>query len=263
MILSVRRLGMNGMAHRNPRDGSNCTVLTLSFGGYCQSVHVHMPVRVEIFGGAETQKAEESLRERALGLIRYGERLLGLIRCGLLTASPLEEVGLRAEERVGEGLGARLRALSNEALALQRLHQLPLVKLLQQLALKELQQRCAAAAREGQEGSLLCSRAFEPRKGTDVARGEYAVGRRQHRVVRDEGDARVLCECRGRFFGWAFMDLLEWDASTLKERRRLRCEGQIGALMGMTAYGDLVIGGYSDKCLRVWNTATGGCDHVL
>jgi len=117
-----------------------------------------MPVRVEIFGGAETQKAEESLRERALGLIRYGERLLGLIRCGLLTASPLEEVGLRAEEMVGEGLGARLRALSNEALALQRLHQLPLVKLLQQLALKELQQRCAAAAREGQEGSLLCSR---------------------------------------------------------------------------------------------------------
>ena len=73
------------------------------------------------------------------------ERLPREIRYGLLTATQLEEVGWRAEEMVGEGLGARLRALANEApLALQ---QLP------------------AAAWEGQEGGLLCSRAFEPRKG--------------------------------------------------------------------------------------------------
>ena len=47
-----------------------------------------------------------------------GERLLGLMWCGRLTASRLAEVGLRAEEMVGEGLGARLRALANEVLAL-------------------------------------------------------------------------------------------------------------------------------------------------
>ena len=67
---------------------------------------------------------------------------------------------------VGEGLGARLRALAKAALALQQL---------------------LAAA---QEGSLLCSRAFEPRTGPDVAWGEYAGGRRQHRVVRDKKDAK-------------------------------------------------------------------------
>ena len=84
---------------------------------------------------------------------RGGERLLGLIWYGLLTASRFEEVGLRAEEMVGEGQGARLRDLAKAALPLQQL---------------------LAAA---QEGSLLCSRAFEPRKGTDVAWGEYAGGR--------------------------------------------------------------------------------------
>ena len=31
----------------------------------------------------------------------------------------------------------------------------------------------------------------------------------------------------------------------------------------MTACGDLVISGHMNFCLRVWNTATGGCDHVL
>ena len=82
-------------------------------------------------------------------------------------------------------------------------------------------------------------------------------------MVRDEGDARVLHECGGSFFGGVFMDLLQWNASTLEERWRLRCEGQIGALICLTAFGNLVIGGYSDKCLRVWNTATGGYDHVL
>ena len=85
------------------------------------------------------------------------------------------EVVLRAEEMVGERQGARLCALAKEALALK---QLP------------------AAAREEQEGSLLCSRAFEPRTGTDVAWGEYAGGRRQHRLVRDKGDAWSLCESR-------------------------------------------------------------------
>ena len=58
------------------------------------------------------------IRYGLLGLIRYG--LLGLIWYGLLTALRLEEVGLRAEEMVGEGLGARLRALAKAALAMQQ-----------------------------------------------------------------------------------------------------------------------------------------------
>ena len=144
---------------------------------------------------------------------------------------------------VGEGLGARLRALSNEALARQ---QLP------------------AAVQWGDHG-LLCSHAFKVRKGTDVAWGEYAGGRRQHRLVRDKGDAWSLCESGGRVFGGiADGSLLEWDRSTLEERRRLRCEGQVGDVVCVTACGDLVmISGHNDGCLRVWNMATGGCDHVL
>ena len=37
--------------------------------------------------------------------------------------------------------------------------------------------------------------------------------------------------------------LLEWDRSTLEERRQLRCKGQVGAVCCMTACGDLVISG--------------------
>ena len=87
------------------------------------------------------------------------------------------------------------------------MQQLPLLHLLQQQALQELLHRCDAtaacggAAQKGQEGGLLCSQAFEPRKGRDVAWGEYSAGRRQHRLVRYEGDANALCECGGRVFG--------------------------------------------------------------
>ena len=80
----------------------------------------------------------------------------------------LQEVGLRAEEMVGEGLGASLHAPAKAVLAKQ---QLP------------------AAA---QEGSLMCSRAFEPHKGTDVACGEYAGGKQQHQMVLDEKDVWSL-----------------------------------------------------------------------
>jgi WD40 repeat protein len=119
-----------------------------------------------------------------------------------------------------------------------------------------------AATCNWHEVSLLCSRAFETRKG--VAWGEYAGGKQQHRVVLDEGDAWSLCECGGRVFGGLVdRSLLEWDASTLEERRRLRCEGQVGEVFCITACGVLVISGHNDDCLRVWNTATGGCDHVL
>ena len=66
---------------------------------------------------------EENVLEAVLRWIKAGgaeggrgERLLGLIRYGLMTALRLAELGLRAEEMVGEGLGARLRALANEAL---------------------------------------------------------------------------------------------------------------------------------------------------
>ena len=99
-----------------------------------------------LFGDDDLMAHEEAVLEAAAGWIKgggaregRGERLLGLIRYGLLTASRLEEVGLRAEEMVGEGLGARLRNVANEALVLLQL---------------------LAAA---QEGSLLSSRAFRVR----------------------------------------------------------------------------------------------------
>ena len=51
----------------------------------------------------------------------------------------------------------------------------------------------------------------------------------------------ALCESGGRVFG-GLLDgsLVEWDASTLEERQRLRCEGQVGCVFCMTACGDLV-----------------------
>ena len=68
---------------------------------------------------------EEAVLEAVVEWIKAGreeegrrERLLGLIRYGLLTALLLKEVGLRAKEMVGEGLGVRLRALTKAALAL-------------------------------------------------------------------------------------------------------------------------------------------------
>ena len=60
--------------------------------------------------------------------------------------------------------------------------------------------------------------------------------------------------------------LFEWDASTLEELRRLRCEDDCGPVLSKTACGDLVIASGQDdddECLRVWNTATGASDHVL
>ena len=80
-----------------------------------------------------------------------------------------------------------------------------------------LVQQLPATIQEGQEGVLLCSRAFEPRKGTDVAWGEYAGGRRQHRRLQDTEDAVALCESDGCVFG-RLMDgsLLECDLSTLE-----------------------------------------------
>ena len=82
--------------------------------------------------------------------------------------------------------------------------------------------------------------------------------------MRDQGDGRVLCESGGRVLG-ELKDgsLLEWDALTPEELRQLRCEGKVGAVWCMTACGDLVTTGHEGNCLRVWNTATGGCDHVL
>ena len=94
--------------------------------------------------------------------------------------------------------------------------------------------------------------------------GEYAAGRRQHRLVRNEKDAWCLCESGGRVFG-GLRDgsLLEWDASTLEERQRLRCEGRVGGVFFMKEVGDLVISGHNDDHLRVWSTATGVCNRVL
>ena len=150
---------------------------------------------------------------------RGGERLLGLIRYGLLTASRLAEVGLRAEEMVGGRLGARLRAFANEALAAQ---QVPAVEQVLPVG-------------------LLCSRAFKVREGMDVAWVEYAEGRRQHRHVWKRGRALTLCWSGGSVFG-GLMDgsLFELDPSTLEERQLLKCAGHVGYLECVTACGDLV-----------------------
>ena len=60
-------------------------------------------------------------------------------------------------------------------------------------------------------------------------------------MVRDKGGAYSLCESEGACSG-GLKDgsLLEWDASTLEERRLLRCEGQVRPVRCMTACGDLV-----------------------
>ena len=74
------------------------------------------------------------------------------------------------------------------------------------------------------------------------------------RLVQDQGDARFLCESEGRVFGGLeYGSLLEWDASTLEELLRLRCEGDFEPVWAMTACGDLVIasGHDDDDCLRV------------
>ena len=85
-------------------------------------------VTCDLVGDDDLMAHEEAVLEAVAGWIQAGggeegrgERLLGEIRYGLLTASRLEEVGLRAEEMVGEGLGARLLALAKAALAMQQL----------------------------------------------------------------------------------------------------------------------------------------------
>ena len=74
----------------------------------------------------------------------------------------------------------------------------------------------------------------------------------------------ALCECGGRVFSRLLdSSLVEWDVSSLEEQQQLRCEGEDGRVHCMTVCGDLVITWHDDNCLLVWNTATGGCDHVL
>ena len=72
------------------------------------------------------------------------------------------------------------------------------------------------------------SKTFVQRSGLDVAWGDYAEGRRQHRVVREEkGDVSDLFASDWRVFG--ALDggsVLVWDESTLEERQRLRSEGR-------------------------------------
>ena len=216
-LLTCKRLQQCILRHASRLPASTRSLALERFVGVSRSGGLRRMselVMCDLVGDDYLMADEEAVLEAVAGWIKgggeegRGERLLGEIRYRLLTASRLKKVGRRAEKMVGEDLGARLRALANEALALKRLHQLPLLHLLQQQALQELLHRCSAAlqqlpaaAREGQEGSLLCSRAFEPRKDTDVAWGEYAGGRRQLRLVRDENDAEALCESGGRVFG--------------------------------------------------------------
>ena len=92
-----------------------------------------------------------------------GEYLLGEIRYGLLTASRLAEVWLKAEEMLAGLQGSLLRELASEAIAMQEL---------------------PASVREGREHRLLGSHAFSWRKGMGVAWVDYAEG----------GDSIRLCE---------------------------------------------------------------------
>ena len=123
-----------------------------------------------------------------------------------------------------EPLGARLNDLALESLALQ---------------LKPARDR-------GRLGDgLVGGKTFVQRVGLDVAWGDYAGGRRQHRVVRKE-EGNDLFASDGRVFG-ALTDgsFLVWDESTLEERQRLKSEGEVTATWCVTVCGDLAISGHN------------------
>ena len=171
-----------------------------------------------------------------------GERALREIRYGQMEASRLSELVLKEEMLAGRQ-GAMLRELASEAV---------------------LVQHAPASVREGREYRLLGSRAFSRRKGRGVAWGDYTAGRQQHQVVRDKQDVLYLCESDGLVYGGlASGSVVVWDASTLEERQLLKNEGKVSWATSLTVCGDVVISGRKDGKLRVWNKATGRCDHVL
>ena len=88
---------------------------------------------------------------------------------------------------------------------------------------------------------------FVQRAGLDVAWGDYAGGRRQHQVVREEFIVNDLFASDGRIFG-ALRDgsVLVWDESTLEERQCLRSEGEVADAWCVTVCGDLAISGHMD-----------------
>ena len=172
-----------------------------------------------------------------------GERLLREIRYGLIEISRLAELGLKAGTALPGCQGVLLRELALEAVAV---HQLP------------------PQVREGIQRRLLGSKASAWRVGKGVAWGDYAAGRRQHRVVRDKQDVGAGCESEGRVYG-GLEDgsILVLDGVTAEERQLLRTEGAIGSVRSLTACGDLLVSGHRDGSLRVWNKATGRCSQVL
>ena len=206
-------------------------------------------VMCDLLGDDDLMGGEEDVLQAVVAWIKEcgekgcGERLLGEIRYGLLEASRLQEVALRADEMLGGFQGARLRDLANEALVLLNLPPTML---------------------EIQGHGQLGSRAFDPRKGTNIAWGDYAGGRRQHQLVLDNENVWSLGGSGGRVFcGLAEGCVIEWDASNLEERRRLQSETQVGRVFCVEVFGDLLISGNEDACLRVWNMTTGSCDQVL
>ena len=167
-----------------------------------------------------------------------GETLLGEVRYGLIEAQQLAEVRLSASAVLGAGQRARLCDLVDQVLSGWELGR--------------------------KEDRRLCSKAFLARKGMDVAWGDFAGGRIQHRLVLDKRDVKCLCAGGGRVYGGlANGGIILLDRQSLEERQRLRCEGEVGGVLCMTACGDLVISGHEDGCLRVWSLARGACDHVL
>ena len=202
-----------------------------------------------LVGDDDLAADEEEVLEAVVAWIKRGadegrgESLLREVRYGLMEASRLGELAQRAGGILAGRQGARLRDLALESLAVQ---------------LKPVDER----GRLG--GGLMGGKTFVERVGPDVAWGDYARGRWQHRVVREERDVSGLFACDGRIFG-ALADgsVLAWDQSTLEERQCLRSEGEVASALCVTVCGDLAISGHSDGSVRGWNIATGGCDHVI
>ena len=211
-----------------------------------------------LVGGDQLVADEEEVLEAVVEWIKggageegRGEKILGETRYGLLEELRLAEVVLRAKEIVGGRHGARLRALADEALALL---QLPVVEL-------EVHH------------VLPCRNAFQVRKGEDVEWGDYAGGRRQHRLLRDKRDAWSLCESGGRVLGVAvglngigrLWRICRHDdyclrCGTLRRAAAIMSYGVVSITFPVWPHGG---NGSCDKTVKIWSTEGAGSRSCL